>query len=120
MEAKPLQAQQKMIDRLRAGHTAESAWANMLGPNFKTDNSASLLRGARIGRETNAVTAEINAERRVQAQADAEAALRPRPLTAEEQLLRDQQAEQSRRSTYAATGVKRGSASPTQLPEVPA
>jgi hypothetical protein len=120
MEAKPLQAQQKVIDRLRVGRPADDPWANVHGPNFKTDNSASLINAQRIGREGNEATAKTAAATAVQVQADAQAALLPRPLTEAEQRERDMQIEYSKRFNYALGNNVRRATGPASLPEVPA
>jgi hypothetical protein len=110
MKATPLdatlEAHRATIERLRKGEhgaqladapdvsasAAPNVWANVLGPNFGTDNSALLLEGRRRGHEASESTAAATIARRAKEQADAEAALKPRPLTPEQQRVRDEQA----------------------------
>ncbi len=125
-----LDAARKTIDELRkrgappepisAEHRA--AWANILGPSFATDNSASLLDGmGRRAAEQRAGQAILTAEREAREKAEYVARWSPKPKTAEDMAREAAVAEHARRSVYAATGYARPTTgtAPGGLPAVP-
>ncbi len=119
-------AARKAIDELRkqgapaepTGRVNRAAWANILGPAFETDNSASLRDGmGRRAEEQRSAQTIATAARIARERAEFEAQFLPRPQTPEEQARAAEQAAYFRRWRHALGMQVNGT--PQGLPEVP-